>query len=258
MNPLPTYFISHGAPDIGLRDTPAARFLQAWGTSLPDAKAILVVSAHWETAEPMVTAHTHPPTIHDFGGFPAPLYDLRYPAPGSFQLATETANRLVTVFPMTSLDTQRGLDHGAWMPLLLALPDARIPVIQLSIQPHRDARHHFEVGKRLKDLREQGVVIVGSGNVTHNLRAAISGHYREPPQQVLQFSEWLQKAVVARDDAELLDWVSRAPDAIWNHPTPDHLLPLFVVMGASADSKAARQLHTSIDYGVLSMDAYEL
>lgn len=253
--PLPTYFISHGAPDIVLRDTPAAQFLR--DLKLPKAKAILVVSAHWMTEEPMVTAHPHPSTIHDFGGFPKPLYDMQYPALGDALLAAETVNHLTSVFPLSALDAKRGLDHGAWIPLILTEPKATIPVLQLSIQPHRDAQHHYEVGKRLRDLREKGVIIMASGNATHNLRAVFGQRYEETPAQVTRFNDWLHDAMIARDDAELMRW-EKAPDAAWNHPTNDHFLPLFTVLGAMVGSKSAERIHESFDYSVLSMDAYQL
>lgn len=253
--PLPTYFLSHGAPDIVLRDTPAAQFLRA--LQLPKAKAILVVSAHWMTHEPMVTAHPHPATIHDFGGFPEALYDLQYPAPGDALLAASLVLHLTPAFPLSALDAKRGLDHGAWIPLILAEPKASIPVLQLSIQPHRDARHHYNVGTQLADLREQGVVILASGNATHNLRAVFGQRYTETPEQVLRFNDWLHAALTARDDEALMRW-ERAPDAVWNHPTNDHLLPLFTVLGATSGSARAERIHESIDYSVLSMDAYRL
>ncbi|MFZ4761191.1 MAG: DODA-type extradiol aromatic ring-opening family dioxygenase [Alphaproteobacteria bacterium] len=252
---LPAYFISHGAPDIVLRNTPAAQFLR--GLKLPPAKAILVISAHWMTEEPMVTAHPHPSTIHDFGGFPKALYDMQYPAVGDALLAAETVNHLAPAWPLSALDAKRGLDHGAWIPLILAEPKATIPVLQLSIQPQRDARHHYEVGKRLRDLRAQGVIIMASGNATHNLRAVFGQRYAETPPPVLRFNDWLYSAMLARDDEELMRW-EQAPDAAWNHPTNDHFLPLFTVLGATLGNKGAQRVHHSIDYSVLSMDAYQL
>ena len=252
---LPAYVISHGAPDIVLRDTPAAQFLR--GLQLPPAKAIVVISAHWMTDEPMVTAHPHPSTIHDFGGFPKPLYEMHYPAAGNALLAAEMANYLAPAFPMASLDAKRGLDHGAWIPLILAQPEAAIPVLQLSIQPHCDAQHHYEVGKRLSDLREQGVIIMASGNATHNLRAVFGQRYNETPPQVTRFNDWFYDAMTTRDDAALMRWED-APDAAWNHPTNDHFLPFLVALGAAAGNGAAQRIHHSFDYSVLSMDAYQL
>ena len=252
---LPAYFISHGSPDIVLRNTPAAQFLKS--IKLPEAKAILVVSAHWMTHEPMVTAHPHPSTIHDFGGFPKSLYELNYPALGDPTLAAKIVANLTPEFPLSALDSKRGLDHGAWMPLLMAEPEAKIPVLQLSIQPHLDAKHHYEIGKKLQDLRERGVIIMASGNTTHNLRAVFEQRYTETPPQVGSFNNWLYDEVTVRDDAELMRW-EKAPDALWNHPTNDHIMPLFTVLGATQGNKNSERIHHSIDYQVLAMDAYRL
>lgn len=252
---LPTFFISHGSPDIAIRQTPATQFLRE--LKMPIAKAILVVSAHWMTREPMVTAHPRPETIYDFGGFPKPLYEMQYIVAGDALLAADLVTRLTPAFPLSALDTRRGLDHGAWIPLSLAQPQATIPVLQLSIQPHRDARHHYEVGKRLAELRSQGVIIMASGNATHNLRAIFSRDSDEPPSQVTQFNVWLYGALTVRSDAELLSWEA-APAAQWNHPTNDHILPLFTALGATSGNQSSRRIHHSFDYGVLSMDAYEL
>ena len=164
---------------------------------------------------------------------------------------------LTPEFPLSALDSKRGLDHGAWMPLLMSAPEAKIPVLQLSIQPHRDAKHHYEVGKKLQDLRGQGIIIMASGNATHNLRAVFGQQYNEIPKQVTNFNDWLYDAMCVRDDAELMAW-EKAPDALWNHPTNDHILPLFTVLGASEGSKTAERIHHSIDYQVLAMDAYRL
>lgn len=254
---MPAYFISHGSPDIVLRRTPAAQFLENFSGITPTTKAILVISAHWMTEEPMVTAHPHPETIHDFGGFPQPLYELQYPAAGNALLAAETVSHLKPAFPLAALDVKRGLDHGAWIPLLLAVPQAQIPVLQLSIQPHRDAAHHYEVGKRLHDLREQGVAIIASGNATHNLRAVFTQRYDEPPDQVTRFNDWLHGALVNSDIKTLLQW-EHAPDAAWNHPTNDHFLPLFTALGAASAQTTPQRIHESYDYGVLSMDSYAL
>ncbi len=252
---LPAYFVSHGAPDICLRETPAALFLKSLDVS--DARAILVISAHWMTAEPMITAHPNPVTIHDFGGFPQPLYDMQYQSPGDTRLAAEILDMLMPAFPLSALDMERGLDHGAWIPLILAVPEANIPVLQLSIQPHQDARHHYKMGECLRDLREQGVIIMASGNATHNLRGVFGQQYAEVPAEVTRFNDWLHKALVARDDEALMNW-EQAPDALWNHPTNDHFLPLFTALGATAGSAGATRIHTSIDYKVLSMDSYRL
>ena len=252
---LPAYFISHGAPDIVLRDTPAAQFLRE--LPLPDCRAIVVISAHWMTEHPRVMAAPSPSTIHDFGGFPEPLYRLRYPAKGDPELAQEILDILQPDYPDAALDPQRGYDHGAWMPLLMIRPQADIPVIQLSIQPNRDAQYHYDLGKQLAVLRERGVLMMASGSITHNLRAVFSGPYSETPKQVTAFNEWIHGAITMRDDASLLKWQA-APGAAWNHPSPDHILPLFTVLGATTAETQATCIHRSLDYEALSMDSYRL
>lgn len=244
-----SFFISHGAPDLALRDTPAAAFLRGFGAELADARAILVVSAHWETATPCLTGHPAPETIHDFWGFPPALNALRYPAPGNPALAA----RVAALVPGGSVDPMRGFDHGAWSPLILALPEANIPVVQLSVQSHMDAGYHYEMGRRLAPLKDEGVVVIGSGSVTHNLRAIKPSPV--PLPQAAAFSDWLYEALTRGDLDALLNWRS-APHADWNHPTPEHFLPLFVALGAAGEGFQARRLHAGLDLGALSMDSY--
>jgi len=249
---MPTLFISHGAPDMVLHETPSHLFLKGLPKLLPEApQAILVVSAHWETAEPRVTGSAAPKTIHDFQGFPDEMYKLVYPAPGSPALAAKAADILGA-----TVDAERGLDHGAWSPLMIAFPEARIPVVQLSIQPDKDAAWHYASGQKLAPLREEGVLIMATGNTTHNLRAAFRGHYTSVPAEVREFSAWLYKMLSDKDHQQLQDWETAAPHARWNHPTPDHLLPLFVALGAAGPDAPARRIHDSVDFNVLAMDSY--
>lgn len=250
-SPFPTLFLSHGAPDMALRDTPTHRFLAGLGKTLPEPKAILVISAHWETDTPMLTASAHPPMIYDFHGFPPELYKLDYPAPG----APELAAQIKALLPDTQLNKERGFDHGTWSPLLLVYPEAKIPVIQLSVQPHKDAAWQYEIGRKLAPLREQGVLILATGNTTHNLREAFRGHTNTPPQ-VTEFTSWLRDVLAKKDHAQALDWQAAAPHARWNHPSPEHFLPLFVALGAAGPEAEATLLHDSVDLGVLAMDSY--
>ena len=255
---LPSLFLSHGSPGLILEDCPARRLLAALGALLPRPRAILVVSAHWETAEPRLTAATAPATIHDFFGFPAPLYAIRYGAPGDPALAGRAAELLRAAGLPAALDADRGLDHGAWAPLHLAWPAAEVPVVQLSLQSDRPAGHHLAVGAALRPLREEGVLIVGSGTATHNLRA-FRRHRLElatpPLPWAAAFADWLAARVLADDREALLDW-DLAPEARENHPTPEHLLPFFVALGAASPDTAGRALHRSWTYGVLAMDSY--
>jgi 4,5-DOPA dioxygenase extradiol len=249
---MPTLFLSHGAPDMALRETPSHKFLAGLGKALPAPKAILAVSAHWETEEPRLTASPRPPTIHDFQGFPPELYTIFYSAPG----APELAERIAGMLPHGATDPERGLDHGAWSPLILMYPAANIPVIQLSVQSQRNAAWHYDIGQKLAPLRDEGILIAATGNTTHNLRAAFRGGYDQPPHEVTTFSAWLHDALATKDHERLKTWESEAPYAQWNHPTPEHLLPLFVALGAAGARARATLLHDSIDFNVLAMDSY--
>jgi 4,5-DOPA dioxygenase extradiol len=255
---LPSLFLSHGAPTLPLTDTPASAFLKQLGGMLPRPKAILVVSAHWETETPTVSAVECNETIHDFYGFPRPLYDLRYPAPGSPELAARVAELIRQAGMTCDIDRRRGLDHGAWVPLLLAYPKADIPVLQLSIQPHLGPAHHLRIGRALAKLREEGVLIVGSGSFTHDLSEFRGQGLNDPaPAWVNGFADWFDAALTGRRDTDLLDYRKLAPFAGKNHPTEEHILPLFNALGAAGDTGQAKRLHTSATYSVLRMDVYE-
>ena len=195
-----------------LTDTPARTFLQQLGHTLERPKAILVISAHWETAVPTVSAVDSNETIHDFGGFPRALYDLRYPAPGSPTLAARVADQLRAAGFDCNIDQRRGLDHGAWVPLLLMYPQADIPVLQLSVQPHLGPEHHLRVGRALAPLRDEGVLIVGSGSFTHDL-SEFRGHGPNDaaPDWVNSFADWFDAALTNGQTDELLDYRRRAP-----------------------------------------------
>jgi len=255
---LPALFLSHGSPALILEDCPARDFLRTVGTLVPRPKAILVVSAHWETEVPTVTTGSAPETVHDFFGFPAPLYAIRYAAPGAPALAGRVAGLLRDAGFAADGDPAQGFDHGVWAPLCLAYPAADIPVVQLSLQPRLDARHHFAIGRALAPLRDEGVLIVGSGSTTHNLMAFRQLRLSLAMPAVdwaAAFADWRAAAVQAGDEAALLDWRS-APEARRNHPTPEHFLPFFVALGAGTPGQPGRLLHRSMTYGVLAMDAY--
>jgi 4,5-DOPA dioxygenase extradiol len=255
---LPSLFLSHGAPTLPLTDTPASAFLKQLGGMLPRAKAILVVSAHWETEAPLVSAVEWNETIHDFYGFPRPLYDLRYPAPGSPELAARVAELIRQAGSSCDIDRRRGLDHGAWVPLLLAYPKADIPVLQLSIQPHLGPAHHLRIGQALAKLREENVLIVGSGSFTHDLSEFRGQGLNDPaPAWVNGFADWFDAALTERRNTDLLDYRKLAPFARKNHPTEEHILPLFTALGAAGDNGQAKRLHVSATYSVLRMDVYE-
>lgn len=252
---LPSLFVSHGSPMLALTDTPARRFLTGLSTLLPRPRAILVVSAHWETTAPMVNKVARNQTIHDFFGFPRALYELHYPAPGHAALAERIAALLGQAGFATGLETTRGLDHGAWVPLLLAWPEADIPTLQLSVQTSRGPDHAYQIGRALAPLRDEGVLILGSGSFTHDLRRFRGQPVNAPESaDVTAFSDWMDTAIVHNDTPSLLNYRKLAPYAPDEHPTEEHLLPLFTALGAS--DGPAQRLHRSIEHSILRMDAY--
>jgi 4,5-DOPA dioxygenase extradiol len=249
---MPSLFISHGAPNMILHGGATHDFFETLGRSLTRPKAILVVSAHWETEEPMLTAHPNPQTIYDFYGFEPEMYRMSYNAPG----APDRAEQARVLVPLASLEMDRGIDHGAWSPLKIIYPDADIPVFQLSVQPHKNALHHYNIGQQLRDLRENGMMVLASGNATHNLRAVFRSDANDTPKSTA-FAQWLAESLGQGDHPQVLEWEKAAPYALWNHPTPEHFLPLFVAMGASDASAKVDRLHQGIELNVLAMDAYQ-
>lgn len=242
---LPSLFISHGSPMLALNKTPAHEFLRELGTRLAP-KAVVVISAHWESLTLNVSSSSQPETIHDFGGFPRELFACQYPAPGEPTLA----ERLTILLGAEAVD--RGFDHGAWVPLSLMFPDANVPVVSLSLPVRWSNAELVRLGEQLSVLREEGILLIGSGSLTHNL-------YEMMPQDspmpgwVDEFAQWVNHQLISDDRAALLNWES-APNARKNHPTPEHFLPLLVAMGAGGQ---ATQLHHSVEHGVLAMDVYQ-
>lgn len=253
---LPSLFVSHGAPLLATDDSPARRFLQGLAGQVGEPRAILVVSAHWETEAPEVTVSVAPDTIHDFGGFPEALYRLRYPAPGEPAVAGRVMQLLGAAGLQARADYRRGLDHGAWVPLMLAWPKADIPVLQLSLQTRQGPAYHLALGAALSALPAEGILVVGSGSATHDLRG-FHGHGQDdaPVDYALQFAQWLAGRVGEGDAASVMEFRALGPQASRNHPTDEHFLPLLVAMGASGGARG-RRIHASFTYGVLAMDAY--
>lgn len=253
MSPFPTVFVSHGSPMTAVTPSPAQDFLRGLGMALPRPRAIVAVSAHWDTPVAAVTQASAPKTIHDFYGFPDELYAMEYPAPGAPDLARHTAELIARAGLPVASSASRGLDHGAWLPLLLGWPDADIPVIQLSIQTALGTRHHHQLGQALRPLRDDGVLILGSGALTHNLRA----YFHNDPDHIrhsVAFADWMADAVRHGDTDAVLDYRAQAPYAAEAHPHDDHLMPLFVAWGA-AQGQGGTILHRSQDRS-LAMDAY--
>lgn len=263
MQRLPSLFLSHGSPMMALEPSPARDFLAGLGSRLETPRAVLVISAHHDAAfeggHVGITCSARPETVHDFGGFPPELFAMRYPAPGDPALATEVAALLCLAGFDARLDPARGLDHGAWVPLSLIYPRADIPVVQLTIWSGQTPEWHHALGAALAPLRDRGVLVVGSGSMTHNLRALF--HARPAidapaPPWVTGFADWVADRMVAGATGDILHAVERAPGGRENHPTMDHILPLFVAMGAGGEGAVPTRLHASTTYGLLAMDVY--
>ena len=238
MTRLPTLFISHGSPMLAIQESPAHRFLLDLGKTLPKPRAILVASAHWESMDgPTVSLALDPETIHDFGGFPRALFDIQYPAAGAPDVATRAAALLEQEGVAVKTSAMRGLDHGAWVPLRLMYPDADIPVAQISVVRGASPADHLRIGRALSSLRDEGVLVIGSGSLTHNLYEFRGQDIDAPvPAWVSDFDMWMKERLEANDSQALLNYRVEAPFAVRNHPTEEHLLPLFVAMGAAGDA----------------------
>lgn len=264
MSTLPTLFLSHGSPMHAVLDSRAARLWQELGQTLPRPRAVLIASAHWETAEATLTASAAPVTVHDFGGFPPALYAIRYPAPGAPALAQQAATLLQKAGLTAALNPQRGLDHGAWAPLRHLFPAADIPVVQVSLQSQQPVSHTLAVGAALGPLARQGVLIIGSGHLTHNLNDWIKhvSHHglavddSVPTQTyVKEFRAWVQQALSSPDPQAIAGWQA-APHARRAHPSPEHFLPLLLAWAAAGPAPGIEHFDLGVDAGVLAMDAW--
>ncbi|WP_312367040.1 class III extradiol ring-cleavage dioxygenase [Stenotrophomonas sp.] len=255
--PLPSLYISHGSPMTALQPGQVGPRLAELAAGLQRPRAIVMASAHWLGRTPMVSASPQPQTIHDFGGFPEELYQLQYPAPGAPVLAQEVASRLARAGLRPVIDPDRGLDHGAWVPLRYLYPQADIPVLQVSIQPMLGPRHQFEIGRALAPLREQGVLLIGSGSITHNLHDWHNYAQGKEAPYVRPFIEWMEQKLRDDDLPALFDYRRQAPFAAQAHPTDEHLLPLYFAMGAAGSGgMGAQRIDAGIDMGFLAMDIY--
>lgn len=249
----PALFLSHGAPTLPFDDCPARDFLRSLGAKLSRPRAILAISAHWDSPTPQLNAPLKLSTIHDFYGFPRPLYGLRYEPPPAPGLAGQAADLLRKAGFSAGIDESRGLDHGAWVPLMLMFPDADIPVTQLAVQSNENAAWHIALGRRLAALRKDNVLILASGGFVHNLRELAAPDAPEP-DWVRSYANWMKTHLEMRDDVSLADYRRIAPSAVRAHPSEDHILPLFVAYGAGGEK--TEQLHESTTFGTLRMDAY--
>ncbi|MCU1336254.1 MAG: dioxygenase [Bryobacterales bacterium] len=249
---LPAIFFGHGNPMNALIENTYTATWRRMGLQVPKPKAILSISAHWFVAGTGVTVSTSPRTIHDFGGFPRELYQVQYPAPGDPELAKRVQNLLRPL--AVELDHSWGLDHGTWSVLRHAYPRADIPVVQLSIDEARPATFHFEVGQKLAPLREEGVLIIGSGNVVHNLHAYAWGrHAPDPYDWAIRFEEQAKELMLAGENVPLIAYETLGADALLSVPTPDHYLPLLYVLGARQSTDVIKFPVEGVDGGSISM-----
>jgi 4,5-DOPA dioxygenase extradiol len=254
---MPAIFFGHGNPMNALARN---AFTERWatlGTSIARPRAILSVSAHWYIPATAVTAVDRPKTIHDFGGFPRPLFEVQYPAPGSLELANRVRALLSPV--AVRMDTDWGLDHGTWSVLVHVYPQADIPVVQLSIDETRQASWHYEIAKHLRPLRDEGVLIIGSGNIVHNLHTYSWGNRAVGPYDwASRFETTARELLSTGDFAPLVDYESLGPDAHLSAPTPDHYLPLLYVLAQRQEGDSVGFPVVGFDGGSISMLAVKI
>ena len=242
---------------MALAECATTQFWRTLGAELPRPRAILAVSAHWDTGQPALSTSTQPETLHDFYGFPDPLYELHYAAPGAPDVAQRAAQLIDAAGLGPSALGERGLDHGAWAPLRFMYAVHDIPVTQLSVQTQLGPHHHYAIGRALAPLADEGVLILGSGGVSHNLREWGSvPPGAPPPAWMSDFVAWVRQALESGDHTALIDYVKQAPQAMRNHPTDEHFLPLFVALGAAGEhAHVTRELRGETDRA-LALDGY--
>lgn len=256
MSRLPVLFVSHGSPTFAIEPGEAGPQLRALGERLPRPKAVLVFSPHWMTRNVQVTTTEAPETVHDFGGFPAELYRIQYPAPGSPQLAQRALDLLNAAGWNATADATRGLDHGAWVPVRHIFPAADVPVVQVSMPVTLDAAGAMRLGRALAPLADEGVLIVGSGSITHNLYEFRRDLGPNGAGYAYEFVDWARDAVQRHDEAAIVDYLESAPHAQRAHPTPDHYLPLPFALGAADADGPVDVIDGGMTFGTLAMDAY--
>lgn len=251
---FPSLYISHGSPMLALEPGASGPALARLAAALPKPKAIVMVSAHWESIELLVSGNPQPETWHDFGGFPQALFEVQYPAPGNPQLAAEVVELLKADGLPARIDSQRPFDHGVWVPLSLMYPQADIPVVQVSLPTRGGPALQTRVGHTLASLREHGVLLIGSGSITHNLREL---DWHAGPESVepwaRAFRDWMIEKLEANDEAALHDYRQQAPNAVRSHPSDEHLLPLYFARAAGGEFSI---VHQGFTMGALGMDVY--
>lgn len=258
---MPALFVSHGSPMFALEAGSTGPALTQWGQALraqyPQLRGVVIMSPHWMAQGVQVMSNPAPATWHDFGGFPPALYQLQYPAKGDPALAREVLALLAQAGIDAQADAQRPLDHGAWVPLMHVLPQADIPVVQLALPVQADARAVYALGQALQSLRDHGVLVIGSGSMTHNLREFFGGA-QQAADYVLAFSRWVETQIQAGAIDTLFEWPTQAPHALRAHPSDEHFLPLYFALGAGGAGAHAQYLSREVMYGVLAMDAVAL
>ncbi len=256
----PVFFISHDDPNqVVNKNHSSYKFLNKLAKSISKPKAILCISAHWERSKATISGADKLETIHDFYGFPESFYQLDYQPPGNPALANEIKELLVAQGIASQIDSKRGIDHGAWCVLMPLFPNADVPILQLSINPNQSAKKHFELGEALRPLREKGVLIIGSGTMTHNLSEWRRGFTYDMPIEpyAKAFRDWVSEKIENQHYEQLVEYKDKAPYASRCHPTPDHILPLFVAAGAAVEADQARLIDDSYIYGSFSMASFK-
>ncbi|HMK93361.1 MAG TPA: 4,5-DOPA dioxygenase extradiol [Thermoleophilia bacterium] len=249
---LPAIFVGHGSPLNCVADNAFTRDMRRLGEALPRPAAVLVVSAHWQTSGSFVTAGAHPETIYDFYGFPAELYEVRYPSPGSPQVAAlvnEATGGVVR-------PAERGIDHAAWMVLRNVYPAADVPVLEMSLDLTLDEGEHYELGRRLAALRDQNVLVMASGNIVHNLYEVDWAQDALPDQRTIDYDAWVRDAVAGRRHDELIDYRVANPLSRWAAPTAEHYLPLLYTLALQGDDERIETVHESFQHATVSMRSF--
>ncbi len=254
---IPALFLGHGSPMHAIDPGPVTAIWQQLGQRMPALSAVLVISAHWTLDHLALTAMDRPRTIHDFGGFPRALYQVQYPCPGSPELAQQLITRWAPFLEVRA-DNQWGLDHGAWSLLRYLFPNADVPVLQLSLDMTQPPRFHFELGRYLAALREAGILILGSGNVVHNL-AAVRWQEEAPVYPwALEFDQWVRERIVSHQWEALLDWEHWPESGHHSVPTPEHFLPLLTVLGTYQPDESLTFPVSGMELGSISMTGVAL
>ncbi|WP_426111357.1 DODA-type extradiol aromatic ring-opening family dioxygenase [Pseudomonas sp. DSP3-2-2] len=251
---FPSLFISHGSPMLALEPGESGPALVRLAAGMPKPRAILIVSAHWESQDLLVNGNPQPETWHDFGGFPPALFAVQYPAPGLPELSLQVTALLGAAGLPARIDSKRPFDHGVWVPLSLMYPQADIPVVQVSLPSRQGPALQTKVGRALASLRDEGVLVIGSGSITHNLREL---DWHAGPESVepwaKEFRDWMIDKLASNDEVALHDYRKLAPHAVRSHPSDEHLLPLYFARGAGGEFSVA---HQGFTMGALGMDIY--